>query len=74
MNLHLRKELLRTDHGPPARAVLAALIAVGTAWGHPAPTAAESEPFRTVEGLNVYVGVLPAAMTRSQLKIGRAHV
>ena len=68
MNAHLRKESPRTDRCPPARAVAAALIVAGIAWGHPVPSAAQSEPFRTVEGLNVYLGVLPAAMTRSQLK------
>ena len=68
MNTRVRNELPRTGSRPPARTVVAALIAAGIAWGHPMPSAAESEHFRTVEGLNVYLGMLPAAMTRSQLK------
>lgn len=68
MITHLRKELPRIDRNPLWLAGAAALIAVGIAGSHPTPATAQSEHYRTVEGLRVYLGVLPAAMTHGQLK------
>ncbi len=53
-----------------ARTLLFAIGVTALSWTFAGPSVAESEGSRTVEGLSVYLGVLPAAMVRQQLKTG----
>ena len=55
-------------HRPFARAVLFVMGMTVLSWAFAGPSVAQSDGSRTVEGLNVYLGVLPAAMGRQQLK------
>ncbi len=56
-----------TPH-PFTRTILFALGVAALSWIFPGPSAAEAEGSRAVGGVNIYLGVLPAAMVRQQLK------
>ena len=68
MSTQFRNGHTQLAHRPFARIILFAMGVAALSWAFPGPSVAESEGSRTVEGLNVYLGVLPAAMVRQQLK------
>jgi hypothetical protein len=70
MSTRLRIGQARTGRRRSARTVWLALSVATLCSAFAAPSAAQSEPFRTVEGLSVYLGVIPAAMMQHQLKTG----
>jgi len=70
MSTQFRNGHTQLAHHPFARIILFAMGVAALSWAFAGPSVAEPEGSRTVEGLNVYLGVLPAAMVRQQLKTG----
>jgi len=70
MTMQFRRGQTQAAHRPFARTILFAVCVAALSWAFAGPSVAQPEGSRTVEGLNVYLGVLPAAMVRQQLKTG----
>mgnify|MGYP001576211106 CR=1 FL=1 len=68
MSKQFRKGQTPVAPRPFARTILFAMGVAALSWAFPGPSVAQPEGSRTVEGLNVYLGVLPAAMVQRQLK------
>lgn len=66
MTMQFRRGQTRVARRPFAGTLLFALCAAALSWAYPGSSAAQPEGSRTVGGLSVYLGVLPAAMVQRQ--------
>ena len=70
MSTQFRNGHTQLAHRPFARIILFAMGVAALSWAFAGTSAAQPEGPRTVGGLSIFLGVIPAAMVQRQLKSG----